>query len=112
MFEKFMSQVPGDPEFQAVGYGFKPAIELRREPSVAGELVGVDAKGNVVDRWPIASNDDAVAFLAGKKVALPRDYPTMHRRLLEVGATVKVPPVAYSTLDLARFAADDSVDWA
>lgn len=111
MDKRFLTDTPEEPEVEAAGYGFAPAIELRREPPVAGELIGVDAEGNVVEHWAVKSNDSAVAYLAGKRVALVQDCPQMLKRLQAAGCQVQVPPRSYTLLERAQIAAGDSIFW-
>ena len=65
---------------EQTAYGFVPAIELRHEFSRAGELVEVNARGEIVNRWSVVRNDHVCVMMKDRTIVLPKGFPIMAAR--------------------------------
>lgn len=90
MFENLISAEPTEPPSLPCErfYGLMPAMPSRFGLGRPGLLVEVDEAGRETDRWNVQRNEDAVAFLVGKPVAIPPDHPSLLAELEAAGARV------------------------
>lgn len=89
---------------EQTAYGFVPAIELRHEFSRAGELVEVNARGEIVNRWSVVRNDHVCVMMKDRTIVLPKGFPIMAAQLIEAEANVKVHPYLTEAVELAHSA--------
>lgn len=83
-------------------YGWVPALELRHEPAVLGELAEVSEDGKLIGHWAVTNNQAVIDALQGRCVVMPRGWQDCARALRAVGADVTVHPFERNAVVLAK----------